>query len=345
MIRTFLKTLHVIVPPQAIQVVLWLPVVVVLSGTCGYMWIEGWSFWRSLFFTLVTLTTVGYGDYGLTEAGERFTAIILIVGIATVTFCFSRVAQWLMSDALNPQRRTRSRAMRQRDHYIICGYGSIGSGVATNLINEGKRVVILDPDPATVEAARELGKIALVGDATDDDVLAEAGIENACAILALTTCDATNIVVTLSARAMRPDVLIVARADDLQTATKLYRAGADHVLTLDTKSSRGISDLLLRPNVTSMFYGAANEAEGVRLTEFQVDHSMARAGETIASFGNANKDLVIIGLKQGADAVRLRPPASTKLKVGDTVLIAGRPNDVLKYETCSIVAGRKSGAA
>ena len=301
---------------------------IVLIGTGGYMWIENWTFWRSLFFTLVTLTTVGYGDYGISEAGERFTAVLMVVGIATITLCVGQAGRHLTATIMHPERRMFDRASSIRDHVIICGFGRVGEQVARMLEDEGCPVVVLDNDESHVSQARDAGLITMRGDATDDLWLHRAGIDRANAVAIVSGDDAVNIVITLSARAIRPDMPILARAERDQAVIKLQRAGATHVISLARQGSRNITDLLLRPNVARLLGASELDDNGVHVCELHIEAGSVMAGQCIRQIGERHRALVFVGLKCGAGAVQFRPPATTIVQAGDTLLVVGEQAEI-----------------
>ncbi|MEO1129074.1 MAG: potassium channel protein [Planctomycetota bacterium] len=301
-----------------------LATIVVLTGTAGYMITEGWDPWKSLFFTLITLTTVGFSDYGLSVTGERFTAVLMVLGIATVTFCVGQASRRLLSSALQPERRMREKAMKLDDHFILCGYGRIGRGVAAYLRSEGHQVLIMDSDEDALERARRDGFIAIDADATNDEDLYAAGLTHARGIAAITKDDNTNILITLSARAVAPDVTIIARAEEEQSIIKLERAGSTRVISLTGQGAKTAAELLAHPDVCGRL--ADVESEGVRLMQLSVSDSSELIGMSLEQCGAKHPQLAIVGVKSGTTPVKVRPPASTRLQQGDQLIVVGMPD-------------------
>ncbi|MEO0512434.1 MAG: potassium channel family protein [Planctomycetota bacterium] len=314
-----------LIDPAVSRPLLALGLVVVL-GTAGYAWIEGWATWKSLFFTLVTLTTVGYGDYGLSEAGERFTAVLMICGIGTVSYSVSRVIQAAVRRNLEPERRMKKQANAMSGHHVVCGFGRLGRRVVERLGESGASFVVIDREPANVERARAEGHVALEGDATEDAVLEAAGLARAVSVAAVTSSDAVNAMICLTARAMATDVSIVARADDAGSAQKLRRAGAMRVVTPTSYGGDGVAEGMLRPNVAALMFGeddsGGGAADALSFGQLMVDRRLS--GKTIADAGAMHPGVVFVAVCPPGRSAELRPEEDRLLRLGDVLVIAGR---------------------
>lgn len=297
---------------------------VVLIGTAGYTWIEGWSLWKSLFFTLVTLSTVGYGDYGLTEGGERFTAVLLVGGIGTVSITIGQILQRIMSKMTQPELRMIEQIKKMQDHVIVCGLGRTGSRVIERMIAAGQQVAVIDNNERLVQNARKRGCVAITGDATSDEALLDAGLMRASSLAAVTSSDAVNAMICLSAHALAPELNIIARAEDESSISKLKRAGANEVLSPSSYGGDGIAQQILHPKVASLMPGLQGPDAGLSFVEFIVD----RKSETIAELGARHPRLVFIAARNQAGDVMLRPGGDQVLSEGDVLIIAGEPSEV-----------------
>lgn len=225
---------------------------VVLVGTLGYMVIEGWSLAEAMYMTLITLSTVGYGEvYPLTAAGRIFTSLLIIGGVVFVGYVFSVISQSIVSGELTGslgRRRMQNAVDQLRDHFIICGMGRVGRQVAYDLAHRGEQCVVVE---STAETPRQLtGQLIVVGDAEDDNVLMRAGIKRARGLVATMGDDPTNMFVTVSARALNPDCFIIARANFVASEAKLLRAGADQVVSPYLLSGRRMATMLVTPTLT-----------------------------------------------------------------------------------------------
>ncbi len=297
---------------------------VVLFGTAGYTWIEGWSPWQSLFFTLVTLTTVGYGDYGLTDAGERFTAVLMVGGIASVSYAVSQFIQYFTSCAMQPERKMIKQASQLNGHHIVCGIGRTGQRVMKLLREEGLEFVVIDPSETLVEQARADGSIALCGDATLDRLLMQAGIQKAASVAAVTSHDAVNAMICLTARALSPTITISARAEGDDSVQKLHRAGANTVINPTRYGGDGVVQSMIRPEVASLLFGSSDgEQKTLQFAELVVSPQNGWIGHEILEFGLANPETVIVGIKGCDGTLTMRPNVKRILCDGDILVIAG----------------------
>jgi voltage-gated potassium channel len=296
---------------------------VVIIGTAGFTWIEGWSPWKSLFFTLVTLTTVGYGDYGLSSHGEKFAAVLLVGGIATVSFTLSQVLQRVMTKVAHPELRMIDKARLLKGHVVVCGLGRTGKRIIDRLTDAGMTVTAIDNNETLVQDAQNRGIIAIRGDATNDETLYKAGLDNAASIAAVTSSDAVNAMICLSAHAIAPDVNIVARAEDESAICKLQRAGAHEVLSPATYGGDGIAQQILHPQVASLMPGIHSSNELLSFTEYVIEDDT-----TIAQLGAVYPRLVFIASRGIDGSVTLRPRGDKRLRTGEVLIIAGDPSDV-----------------
>ncbi len=301
---------------------------VVGMGTAGYTWIEGWSPWQSLFFTLVTLTTVGYGDYGLSAAGERFTAVLMIGGIAIVSYTASQILHFAISKATYPERRMMQQAKQMSGHFIVCGLGRTGQRVIRRLMEEDALLVAIDQNPKLVEEARQQGIVAFEGDATSDQSLLDAGIERATSLAAVTSSDAANAMICLTARALATEISIIARAEEEASVCKLKRAGADRVVSPASYGGDGIAANLLHPEVARLLPGLEDGHGDVEFVEYLVSPSSAACGKSILELGKAHPKLVFVASHAKGGTTQIRPPATHVLSEGEVLVMAGTQADL-----------------
>lgn len=311
---------------------------VVVCGTAGYTWIEGWTVWESLFFTLVTLTTVGYGDYGLSEAGERFTAVLMIGGIGTVSLMASQLVHSAMARATQPERRMMQYARHMQGHFIVCGLGRTGRRVVETLDAEGATVLAIDIDPKKVEAARDRGVVALEGDATSDEVLEMAGIERAVGLAAASASDPTNAMICLTAHALAPDVAITARACDVSAIEKLKRAGASGVVSPTSYGGDGIAQNMLRPEVAKLLFGMCAGGDQLSFAEVAVGEGSPMIGRSVKQLGEEHPRIVFVAARANGGELVMRPEPGDRLGAGDVLVVAGTPVDVGRLKATRLAA-------
>jgi voltage-gated potassium channel len=294
---------------------------VVSIGTLGFMLIEGWSLWRSLFFTLVTITTVGYGDYGLSANGEVFTAFILVLGITTVTYPAGQLLRDIIELQNDWERRMDRQISHLRDHYIVCGMGRLGTGLCSELEMAGVAFVVLESDRTVAEEAARRGWLTVVGDATEEESLRRANIEHAAGLACLTNSDADNTVITLAARELRKDMLVIGRAESDEAARRLTRAGASRVISPVRAGGRSIARMIAQPHLTTLLEGS-EESSGVRLAEVKICSSSPLAGRPLREFGAEHHDVVFVSLRRAGSDTQSRPGIDETLHVGDVLIAA-----------------------
>lgn len=307
-------------------------------ATAGYMAIEGWRFGDALFMAVVVLSTVGLGEpHALSPAGRAFTTGLIIAGVTIAAYLISALGQYVTGGVLTGAFRTR-RLQRivngLSDHYIVCGYGRVGRQVVADLRRRGCKVVVVESKEALAVAGTDPAPM-IFGDATNDSVLSRAGIARARGLVAGTGSDPTNLVITLSARALNADLTIVARASEAAAGPKLLRAGATHVVSPYAMGGRRIASELLSPGVTAFLDTVMHEDElDLWLEEATVSSESPLAGRTIndavphavpQSAGRVN----LIALRRADGAFVTNPASDVRLVPGDTLLAVG-PQDAVQ---------------
>src|SRR5437773_171941 len=227
----------------------------IVIGTLGFILVEGWSVFDSFYMTLITLTTVGYGEvHPLTFQGRVFASFLMLIGVTTVFISIAVMGETLLRLEMNDYfgRKRRDRMLRDiSGHYIVCGAGRVGRSVIQELLRSEESVVLIDNTVARAGWATDKGVITLVGDATKDEVLRQARIETAKGLVAAISSDAENVYVALSAKVLNPNLVIAARASDEQAEEKLTRAGATTVFTPYAFIGHRLAQSMLRPHVAT----------------------------------------------------------------------------------------------
>src|SRR5262249_17361387 len=219
--------------------------------TVGYVAIEGWNAWDAFYMTVITITTVGYKEvHDLSRAGQVFTVVLLFGGVGAALYTFTLLATMVVEGNLRKRLHGR-RLTRMLDtvtnHFIICGYGRIGSTVARQFQREHVPLVVVERDPERLQGAMDAGLLAVEADASKEEVLKRVGIERARGLIAVVGTDAENVYAVLSARVLRPDLFIVGRAETEDATIKLKRAGADRVISPYQIGAMQIAQTALRP--------------------------------------------------------------------------------------------------
>ncbi len=300
-----------------------LAVLVVAGGTFGYMYLEGWGAWDAFYFTLVTITTVGYGDYGISGAGERLAIVLMLGGIGVITYSLSQVMQATIALSLNTERKMYLQIDRLRDHVIVCGLGRIGRIVCRELARADIPFVIIETSEALVDEAVECGWLAVKADATEDQTLIRCGIEKASTIVCAVSSDNVNIVTTLTARDLCPKIKIISRADSPGTVRKIQRAGATEVISPIMVGAQRIADELVHPGFAAEMESGDLSLAPMRLREFVVEGGSSIAGRTVLEIGGEHPSVVFVAVRPAGGASRARPGSTCTIGAGDEVVVAG----------------------
>jgi voltage-gated potassium channel len=313
---------------------------VVIGGVAGYMLIEGWTLSDSLYMTMITLTTVGFTEvHPLSEPGRHFTILFLIFSIGTVGYSITTVITFLFEGQFAhamKERKMEKKIKRIRDHYIICGCGDIGREVALEFQRVGKKFVVVDKNPSASELGSDSSIPFVAGDAVEESVLKEAGIDRAKGLIAALPEDTGNVFVALTARQMNPSLKIVSKASDELTKRKMLKAGADRVIAPYQIAGRRIASTILRPSVVNFLDVFVDGGDvTMRIEEFRIDRSSRLAGKSLrdANIGQ-HTGAVVLGIMSENGEARTNPSGSTNLSSiriqEDDVLIAMGSDDHLK---------------
>jgi voltage-gated potassium channel len=309
-----------------------LVVLTVLYGTLGYFLLERWSLTDALYMTVTTLATVGYGEVRpLDPSGKLFTISLIVLGVVALAASIDAAAGALVSGELQAairRRRMRRRLDHLHDHYIVCAYGRVGRAAVAELRADGVAVLVVEPKPDLAELLEEHAVPYLTADPNQDAVLRLAGIERAGGLLCAMDSDAANVFITLTARALRPDLTIVARASDPASVDTLLRAGADHVVSPYDVSGRHMGVLALHPAIVD-FLDLAKLAPGMRLEEIEVQAGSPLAGKGVGETRARYPDAQVLALKRPGASEVVVPDHDSLLVAGDLVLVLG-PEQTLK---------------
>jgi voltage-gated potassium channel len=312
-------------------------VVVLTVGTIGFVLLtdEGWS--SSFYRSVVTTTLTGLDSRPEGTAAELFTVVILMAGVAIFLYLAGAVVELITRGVVGEyfgQGRRRRAIDQLRDHTIICGFGRVGRSVAAEFDHSGSEYVVIDVNPASIAAAVEFGAHVIQGDGTEDAHLESAGLTRARALVASADSDEKNVFITLSARAARPDIFIVARAADDAAARKLLLAGADRVVQPYSSAGLRIANLVLKPQVAD-YLDIVSTAGGeeLRFEEITVGATCEAAGRPISDLHiRETTGAMIVAIRRGSGAFVTAPTADAVLDVGDVLIGVGSAEDIRKLD-------------
>lgn len=318
---------------------------VIVSGTLGFDLIEEeWTLWDCFYFTIVTITTVGYGDYGLSRNGQIFSAGLMICGLGVFTYGLTTLVRYASDNEASRRRKMKREIARCQDHIIVCGYGRMGRTISEQVTRGGLDVVIIEAREACAEHAREDGRLVIVGSASDDEVLMQAGIERARGIVCAVDSDAENMFITVTARDLNPSVTVISRAEEGTASRKLERAGASLVVSPHQMAGETAATALLNPRLTKFMGAASDDAHRFELGETEIDPGSALAGQTIKQFGERADGLVFVAIERASGEMLVRPRGYEKFEEGDVVIFAGSEFDADKIRTAACSAMPVFGA-
>jgi voltage-gated potassium channel len=318
-------------PWRRFQTAILLVLTIVLVGWIGYR-LLGLPWFDALYQTVITITTVGFTEVDLelanTTSYRLFTLFLVVIGVCAVLYTISVLVDTLIEGTLNDafRRRRMTRAVaKMQDHMIICGWGKVGHSVADFCHRLGTEVVVIDRDPQ--EDFSELPLI--VGDATSDEVLRQAGVERASTMVLALDHDADNLFVCLSARSIRRDLFIVARTSDQKNETKFFQAGANRVINPHEIGGSRMAALALQPHVAEFLDEVLHDDQhDVSVQEFVVSELSTMAGNKLMDLREGDQRSLIIAIRKGNREYHTNPSPHTVVKGGDVLIALGSTSEL-----------------
>ncbi|MBU4194199.1 MAG: potassium channel protein [Actinobacteria bacterium] len=313
---------------------------VVLGGVVGYILIENMDFTNALYMTVIIISTVGLREVQpLGTGGVYFTIALIVTGVSAMLFFLASVFELVLNEYLGDiwgRRRMKSNIAKHVDHYIVCGYGRVGRSVAEELSAQGKPLVVIEMDGEHVRHCADDGFAVIHGDATDSEVLEEAGIEKATGLVSALRSDADNLYVVLSARVIRPDILLVARADQPEAEKKLVLVGADRVILTHHIAGKRMANLMIRPGACEFLdMVVGGNLPEYQLIELGVTRNTPLHEKTIRGTRlRENTGVTILSIKKmGQEAFNPNPSPDTLIEEGDILILIGTPEQMESVET------------
>lgn len=308
-------------------------------GTAGYVGIEGWSWFDALYMTATTISSVGYGEVRpLTPSGRAFTMGLIAFSLVGLGIWWALITAFIVEldlGGLLRRRQTMQRIEKLSGHFIVCGGGRFGRVVAEEMARTRTSFVVIEREPAQV--ARLLSEhpdvLLIEGDASKEHTLMTAHIDTARGLAACLAEDADNLLLCLTAHYMKPELNVVARANDEESLDKLRRAGADHVISPNVTGGIRMASMLLRPSVVSFLDVAttAGDEMALRLEEAEITEASKLAGQSLAAAGIRERTgLIVLGLKRGrgAGSPLFNPGPDVRLEPGDVIIVLGREDQI-----------------
>lgn len=302
---------------------------VMAFGTAGYVILEGWGFFDSVYMTVITITTIGFKEvHELSPGGKAFTVVLIFTSVGAVFYTLNNATKMLLEGELRDvfgRKRLQKRIDRLSGHYIVCGHGRMGRIICRELLGKDADFVAIERESAPGEEPDGEYPV-LQGDATRDEVLRAAGIERARGLITVLPTDAENLYVVLSARGLNPGLKIVARAVEEASEAKLLRAGADKALSPYHIGGLRIAHTVLKPTVVDFIEFTTQSGKNIdlRMEEIQVSEGSGIAGRTIEECGIGRElGVIVVAVRKPDGFMKVNPTYKTVISASDTLVVIG----------------------
>jgi voltage-gated potassium channel len=309
--------------------------VIILYGVAGYMLIDRWNLLDSFYMVIITISTVGYGEiHPQSVAGRIFTSTLIVTGVATMLYGFGVFAETLADNAFGNYRRQRQleRSLNQlRDHFILCGYGRIGTEIVTEFEDHKIPYAVIDQTEEAVGRLRVEGRLHIEGDASSEELLKQAGIERARGLISAVDSDERAVYIVLAARALKPDLYIIARAGRPESIRRLELAGATRTISPYQMAGHRIAELAVRPALVDVLDTLHHGDLGIGVEELLIGKGMAAVGKTITEAGLLDPSAAkLLALRRRDGTLYVSPSPEVRLEDGDLLIALGTEGQLLE---------------
>jgi voltage-gated potassium channel len=309
-----------------------------LGGTLGFILIDHYPVFDAFYMTLITISTVGYEEvHPLSHAGRVFNSFLIFFGVTIMLLAVGGMTQAIIELELNQyfgKRRTKKMIDHLQGHYIVCGFGRVGRGAALELQRAGAPFLVVDRNDDRVEWAMKLGMLAVLADATDDQTLADSGVLRAKGLIATLQSDADNLFVILSAKALKPTLLVSARIASEQSEKKMRLAGADYVFAPYDMTGNRMAQVMLKPHV-SQFIDFTTKGIGldVGIEQVRVPAASGQISKTLHQMQiRGELGVIILAIRKSDGRMLFNPPAESEIEGGDFLIAMGESANLHKLE-------------
>ncbi len=323
---------------------MWKPIVLFLSlvliGTVGFHFIENLNYLDSLYMTIITIFTVGFREIKepLSPLGQVFTIFIILGGVGSVLYTFTKIAEIVYEGTVNKiwrRKRMEKKIQRLKDHYIICGHGRMGNTVRERLEEEKLPYVVIDSSDEGLTALKEKKDCLYIeGDATDEDVLIQAGIKRAKALAALLATDADNLYLVMTVKMINPSLFVLSKVMDDEAERKIIQIGANKVVSPYKESGLKIAQGLMRPTLVDFIDLIIRRSElSLLMEEIVVKKDATIVNRTLAECDIRRKaNVIVVAIKKPGQAIVFNPSPAMDIETGDTLLVLGNNTDLSLFE-------------
>src|SRR6266404_1523578 len=311
---------------------------IVLGGTVGFVVVEQYSWFDAFYMTLITVSTVGYAElHPLSHAGRVFNSFLIFFGVTIMLLAVGGMTQVIIELELNQyfeKRRSKKMIDSLHDHYIVCGFGRVGRGAAAELRRAGVPFLIVDNNEERVENAIHAGMLAVLADATIDETLRDAGIMRAKGLIATLQSDADNLFVILSAKALKPTLLVSTRIATEQTENKMRLAGADYVFAPYDMTGNRMAQVMLKPHVFQFIdFTTKSIGLNVGIEQLRVPKSSGLASKSLEELQiRKEMGVIVLAIRKSDGQMLFNPPADAAIDGGDYLIVMGETADLRRLE-------------
>ncbi len=314
-----------------------LPLLIILTGSVGYMLLEGWSLLDAAYMTIITLSTVGFGEVEeMSEQGRIFTSALILIGVGAFAFVFTSIAQAVVAGQVSGawQKRKMEKKLRQmRNHYIVCGYGRVGAKLVEQLQAQDQDILVIDSNPESGDLITGDHVYFLHGDAVREMTLREAGIDRAAGISFCLPNDADNLFGVLSARNLSQDIHITVRTQTVHSEDKMRFAGANTVVNPTSIAGHSMAMHLIQPNAVKVFeFLTIASSQGYVLESIAIDTCPKFANKQLGELQLQKEfGLTLLQILRQDKTVVPVVDGTTTLEPGDTLLVMGTQDGVSRF--------------
>jgi len=304
---------------------------VMAGGTAGYHWIEGWPLIDCLYMTMITISTVGFGEvHSLSHDGQMFTILLIFFGVSAAALSLTALFEYFVLRGLTNlfgRNKMDKQIEKLNRHIIICGYGRTGYYIARDLLKMHKPFVVIENDPERIKLLEQEGVLHIPGDPSDEDLLEAVGVTRAEALVASLGKDAENLFLTISARSLNRDLQIIARVQDPDNNRKFIKAGATQVVSPFSTGAARIVQLLTRPAVVDLIeLVTQRENLALEVCEIPVDDKSKLAHKTLAeSRVRQTLGCMVFAIKHPGGETVFDPDPQMKIEPGDVLVAIQKP--------------------
>jgi len=310
---------------------------ITVAGTAGYHFLEGWSLANSFYATIVTLGTVGFGDfYPVTPAGKSFAIFIIVFGVGTMAYTFAMIMETFMEGRLKKilgRGKLEKRIKKMGNHYIVCGCGKIGKLICKELAREGVEFVVVDNNSEVIQDIEDNEFAYINGSAAEDKTLLAAGIKRAKGVVCALPTDADNLYVVLAARELNPEIYILSRFEDNASERRLMNAGADRTISPYRVGGMRMSQAILRPAMLDFIeITTRKESLALRMEGLDVCKESPVVGKNLEDSGLRKEyGLIVVAVEKTSGKMVFNPMSSYVIETGDKLIALGEEENLIKF--------------